>query len=110
MKKKIGLIIALVIFVVPQLVSSLSTLLDAIPGYMDSFEKFLNQFISSKDIFFLSKDKIVLSSSEFTLTPEELLGIEADLKWEKKRKIFVRILDKCIKKISQRLILFLYLH
>ena len=55
----IGLIIALVIFVVPQLVSSLSTLLDAIPGYMDSFEKFLNQFISSKDILQGAYDTLV---------------------------------------------------
>lgn len=46
----IGLIIALILFVVPQLISSVSTLLDAVPGYMNSFEEFLNQFVSSKEI------------------------------------------------------------
>ena len=46
----IGLIVALVLFVVPQLISSVSTLLDAVPGYMDSFEKFLNNYISSAEI------------------------------------------------------------
>ena len=47
----IGLIVALILFVVPQLASSLSTLLDAVPGYMNSFEKLLNQYLSSTEIF-----------------------------------------------------------
>lgn len=46
-----------------------------------------------------NENKIVLSSSEFALTTEELLEIETDLKLEKKRKIFVCILDKCIDKL-----------
>ncbi len=46
----IGLIVALILFVVPQIVSSLSTLLDAVPGYMDSFENLLNQYLSSTEI------------------------------------------------------------
>ncbi|WP_291707937.1 AI-2E family transporter [Clostridium sp.] len=46
----IGLIVALILFVVPQLASSLSTLLDAVPGYMNSFEKLLNQYLSSTEI------------------------------------------------------------
>jgi len=46
----IGLIIALVLFVVPQLVASISTLLDAVPGYIASFESLINQYISSAEI------------------------------------------------------------
>ncbi|MFU7514284.1 AI-2E family transporter [Clostridium sp. HCS.1] len=46
----IGLIVALILFVVPQIASSLSTLLDAVPGYIDSFEKLLNQYLSSTEI------------------------------------------------------------
>lgn len=46
----IGLIVALILFVVPQLAASLSTLLDAAPGYMESFGKLLNQYLSSTEI------------------------------------------------------------
>ena len=46
----IGFIVALILFVVPQLAASLSTLLDAVPGYMESFEKLLNQYLSSTEI------------------------------------------------------------
>lgn len=46
----IGFIVALILFVVPQLAASLSTLLDAVPGYMGSFEKLLNQYLSSTEI------------------------------------------------------------
>lgn len=46
----IGFIVALILFVVPQLAASLSTLLDAVPGYMESFEKLLNKYLSSTEI------------------------------------------------------------
>lgn len=46
----IGLIIALTLFVVPQLVSSVSTLLDTVPGYINSFGELINQYISSTEI------------------------------------------------------------
>ena len=46
----IGFIVALILFVVPQLAASLSTLLDAVPGYIESFEKLLNQYLSSTEI------------------------------------------------------------
>ncbi|WP_294187880.1 AI-2E family transporter [uncultured Clostridium sp.] len=46
----IGFIVALILFVVPQLAASLSTLLDAVPGYMESFEKLLNRYLSSTEI------------------------------------------------------------
>ncbi|MDV4150961.1 AI-2E family transporter [Clostridium sp. AL.422] len=46
----IGLIIALILFVVPQLVSSTSTLLDAVPGYIQSFEVLINDHVNSTEI------------------------------------------------------------
>lgn len=46
----IGLIIALALFVIPQLISSVSTLLDAVPEYIRSFEALVNQFVSSTEI------------------------------------------------------------
>lgn len=46
----IGLIIALALFVIPQLVSSVSTLLDTVPEYIKSFEALINEFVSSTEI------------------------------------------------------------
>jgi predicted PurR-regulated permease PerM len=46
----IGLIIALALFVIPQLVSSISTLLYMVPDYLKSFESLINQYISSTEI------------------------------------------------------------
>lgn len=46
----IGLIIALGLFVIPQLSSSVSTLLDAIPDYARSFEDLVNSFFSSTEL------------------------------------------------------------
>ena len=46
----IGLIIALAFFVIPQLASSLSTLLDAVPDYIKSFEGLINHYISSTEL------------------------------------------------------------
>ncbi|MBD7913751.1 AI-2E family transporter [Clostridium sp. Sa3CUN1] len=46
----IGFILALAFFVIPELVSSLSTLLEAVPDYIKSFESLINQYISSTEI------------------------------------------------------------
>jgi predicted PurR-regulated permease PerM len=46
----IGLIIALALFVIPQLVSSISTLLETVPDYIKSFEALINQYASSTEI------------------------------------------------------------
>lgn len=46
----IGLILALAFFVIPQLVSSVSTLLDTVPDYIKSFEALINEYISSTEI------------------------------------------------------------
>lgn len=46
----IGLIIALGLFVIPQLISSISTLLDTVPDYIKSFESLINQYVSSTEV------------------------------------------------------------
>ncbi|MGG7142522.1 AI-2E family transporter [Clostridium nigeriense] len=46
----IGLIIALGLFVIPQLLSSVSTLLVAVPDYLKSFEGLINQYFTSTEI------------------------------------------------------------
>ena len=46
----IGLIIALGLFVIPQLLSSVATLLVTVPDYIKSFEGLINQYITSTEI------------------------------------------------------------
>lgn len=46
----IGLIVALGIFVIPELINSLATLMDAVPGYIKSFEALINQYVSSTEL------------------------------------------------------------
>lgn len=46
----IGLIVALGLFVIPELINSLSTLMDAVPGYIKSFETLINQYVSSTEL------------------------------------------------------------
>lgn len=46
----IGLIIALSLFVIPEIVSSASTLLETVPEYMKSFENIFNNFMSSTEL------------------------------------------------------------
>ncbi len=52
----LGLIIALMTFVIPQLGESISTLVKNVPDYVDSLEKFMNENIKNKE--FLSQDII----------------------------------------------------
>ena len=46
----IGLIVALGLFVIPELINSLATLMDAVPGYIQSFETLINQYVSSTEL------------------------------------------------------------
>lgn len=46
----IGLIVALFLFVIPEIVSSASTLLETVPEYMRSFENIFNNFMSSTEL------------------------------------------------------------
>lgn len=46
----IGIIQALALFVIPEIISSISTLLETIPTYLKSFEDIINQFMSSTEL------------------------------------------------------------
>lgn len=46
----IGLIVALGLFIIPELINSLATLMDAVPGYIKSFETLINQYVSSTEL------------------------------------------------------------
>lgn len=60
----IGLVIALALFVIPELISSISTLLNAVPDYIRSFEKIINQYISSTEILQNAYDTLITTWKE----------------------------------------------
>lgn len=60
----IGLVIALALFVIPELISSISTLLNAVPDYIRSFEKIINQYISSAEILQNAYDTLITTWKE----------------------------------------------
>lgn len=60
----IGLVIALALFVIPELISSISTLLNAVPDYVRSFEKLINQYISSTEILQNAYDTLMTTWKE----------------------------------------------
>lgn len=43
-------IIGLIIFIIPQLIDSIATLTDAIPGYIRSFESIINKYMSETEV------------------------------------------------------------
>lgn len=60
----IGLVISLALFVIPELISSISTLLNAVPDYVRSFEKLINQYISSAEILQNAYDTLMTTWKE----------------------------------------------
>ena len=60
------IIIGLIIFIIPQLIDSISTLTDAIPGYIKSFENLLDKYVSNKEILSLLWDNFLLGSHPIT--------------------------------------------
>lgn len=57
----IGLFVGLIIFVVPQFASSVSTLLDSVPQYIKSFEILLSEYVDSSELFAtITKDLMVV--------------------------------------------------
>ena len=45
-----AIIIGLIIFIIPQLIDSISTLTDTIPGYIKSFESLIDRYVSNTEI------------------------------------------------------------
>mgnify|MGYP000300435605 CR=1 FL=1 len=72
----IGLITALALFVIPQLTSSVSTLLKTIPGYMSSFERLISQYISDSEI---SKELLQKVSSTIMTAWKDLFTVGGEI-------------------------------
>lgn len=60
----IGLIIALCLFVIPEIISSASTLLETVPGYINSFEEIINKFMSSTELLQTIQNSILTTWKE----------------------------------------------
>jgi len=69
-----GLLTALIVFVIPQLVESMSTLLNSVPGYMQSFEKLINQYISSTELFKTISEELMLVWKDLLQVGGQILG------------------------------------
>lgn len=59
-----AIIVGLIIFIIPQLIDSISTLTDAIPGYVKSFENLVDKYVSNKEILSLLWDNFLLAWKE----------------------------------------------
>lgn len=70
----IGLIMGLIVFVVPQFISSVSTLLDSVPYYIKSFETLINQYISSTDFFSTMGNDLLGAWKELLQLGGQILG------------------------------------
>lgn len=69
-----GLIIILIVFVVPQLISSVSSLVDSVPGYMKSFEKLIDQYVNSTELFSQISDQLLLVWKDIAKVGSQIIG------------------------------------
>ena len=65
----------LIVFIIPQLVSSVSTLIEAIPGYVKSLEEFILPIINDTELFVTIWDKIVGAWQEILQGIGEVLTV-----------------------------------
>lgn len=69
-----GLLTALIVFVIPQLVESVSTLVESVPGYIQSFEAIINQYVNSTELFQTISDQVLLFWKDILQVGSQLLG------------------------------------
>lgn len=69
-----GLFTALTVFVIPQLVESVSTLVESVPTYMKSFENLINQYINSTELFEKVSEQVLLLWKDILQIGGQLLG------------------------------------
>ncbi|MGL5381304.1 AI-2E family transporter [Clostridium sp.] len=70
----IGLFVGLVIFVVPQFASSVSTLLDSVPQYIKSFENLLSEYVDSSELFATLAKELMVVWKDLLQFGGQLLG------------------------------------
>lgn len=69
-----GLITVLIVFVIPQLVASISTLVDSVPGYLRSFEKLVDQYINSNELFNQVSEQLIVVWKDIAKIGSQILG------------------------------------
>jgi predicted PurR-regulated permease PerM len=69
-----GFLIGLILFIIPQLVESVSSLISAIPGYLLSLEAVVNRYISSSELISKIGDEILIAWKDFAKIGSKLLG------------------------------------
>ncbi len=69
-----GFLIGLTLFIIPQLIESSSTLVNAVPGYIYSLEALVNQYISSSELLNTLGREILIAWKDFVQIGSKLLG------------------------------------
>ncbi len=69
-----GLIIGFILFVVPQLLQSVSTLTDAIPGYLKALETLLNNYVSSSEALTKLTNEVLIAWKDLLKVGSQILG------------------------------------
>lgn len=70
----IGMIVGITLFVIPQFIESLSTLIDAVPGYLNSFEAMLDKHLSSIELMNMIQDSVIDAWKEVLQVAGQLIG------------------------------------
>lgn len=70
----IGMIVGITLFVIPQFIESLSTLIDAVPGYLNSFEAMLDKHLSSIELMKVIQDSVIDAWKEVLQVAGQLIG------------------------------------
>lgn len=70
----IGMIVGITLFVIPQFIESLSTLIDAVPGYLNSFEAMLDKHLSSIELMNMIQDSVIDAWKEVLQVVGQLIG------------------------------------
>lgn len=68
------MIVGITLFVIPQFIESLSTLIDAVPGYLNSFEAMLDKHLSSIELMKVIQDSVIDAWKEVLQVVGQLIG------------------------------------
>ncbi|WP_242838471.1 AI-2E family transporter [Clostridium bornimense] len=70
----IGMMVGITLFVIPQFIESLSTLIDAVPGYLNSFEAMIDKHFSSIEVMKAIQDSVIDAWKEVFQIAGQLIG------------------------------------
>ncbi|WP_330389650.1 AI-2E family transporter [Cellulosilyticum sp. I15G10I2] len=69
-----GFLIGLTLFIIPQLIESTATLVNAVPGYVQSLETLVNQYINSSELLNALGNEILMAWKDFIQVGSKFLG------------------------------------